>query len=94
MSYTFCEKKVGEKLHELRMRKKVEAAEAADEMHISREHYSRIENGTRRISLEMLFILMNLWRGCEYHLMYKGWRIRRMRRLERIWSLKKYILEY
>jgi hypothetical protein len=26
MSYTFCEKKVGEKLHELRMRKKVEAA--------------------------------------------------------------------
>lgn len=58
MSYTFCEKKVGEKLHELRMRKKVEAA---DEMHISREHYSRIENGTRRISLEMLFILMNFY---------------------------------
>ena len=49
MSYTFCEKKVGEKLHELRM------------MHISREHYSRIENGTRRISLEMLFILMNFY---------------------------------
>lgn len=58
MSYTFCEKKVGEKLHELRMRKKVEAA---DEMHISREHYSRIENGTRRISLKMLFILMNFY---------------------------------
>lgn len=58
MSYTFCEKKVGEKLHELRMRKKVEAA---DEMHISREHYSRIENGTRRISLEMLFILMKFY---------------------------------
>ncbi|MBS6306204.1 MULTISPECIES: helix-turn-helix domain-containing protein [unclassified Clostridium] len=35
--------------------------EAADEMHISREHYSRIENGTRRISLEMLFILMNFY---------------------------------
>ena len=35
--------------------------EAADEMHFSREHYSRIENGTRRISLEMLFILMNFY---------------------------------
>ena len=61
MSYTFCEKKVGEKLHELRMRKKLKQREAADEMHISREHYSRIENGTRRISLEMLFILMNFY---------------------------------
>ena len=61
MSYTFCEKKVGEKLHELRMRKKLKQREAADEMHISREHYSRIENGTRRISLEMLFILMKFY---------------------------------
>lgn len=65
--------------------------EAADEMHISREHYSRIENGTRRISLEMLFILMNFYgedaNTIEYHLMYKRWKIRRMRRLERIWRL-------
>jgi transcriptional regulator with XRE-family HTH domain len=61
MSYTFCEKKVGGKLHELRMRKKLKQREAADEMHISCEHYSRIENGTRRISLEMLFILMNFY---------------------------------
>lgn len=61
MSYTFCEKKVGEKLHELRKRKKLKQREAADEMHIFREHYSRIENGTRRISLEMLFILMNFY---------------------------------
>ena len=61
MSYTFCEKKVGDKLHELRMRKKLKQREASDQMNNSREHYSRIENGTRRISLEMLFILMNIY---------------------------------
>lgn len=60
MSYTFVRRKLRE-APRTKNEKKLKQREAADEMHISREHYSRIENGTRRISLEMLFILMNFY---------------------------------
>lgn len=61
MDFMLDEEAIGEKLQELRNRRGISQREAAYEMHISHEHYSRIEKGTRCMSLGMLYILMNYY---------------------------------
>lgn len=53
---------IGNKLRELRRQRKLNQREVAFEINMSREHYSHIENGTRGISQDMMFVLMNFYK--------------------------------
>lgn len=52
---------IGEKIGELRSKKKVSQITAAEMLDVSSVHYARIESGSRGMSLQLLFRIMEYY---------------------------------